>query len=161
VGWRFNKNLGLVVRLPPSIEEATTNDWPRAGSLNSESMDFSFALIDLASFVIEDARPRLFELVGHCSAYVDLHTYEHLPVQLVHPVGHVTHATGQDAAHGLVARDADAADRAVGADVGHLAAVAVDERGHAGARCSNQGLRAEVLLCVAAPLPTDARDAIR
>src|SRR3546814_20741248 len=86
---------------------------------------------------------------------------ERLPVQLVHPVRHVAHATGQDAAHGLVARDADAADGTVGADVGHLAAVAVDQRGHAGTGRGDQGLRAEVLLGVAAPLAAAARDAIR
>src|SRR5690606_28110734 len=53
-----------------------------------------------------------------------------------------------------------AADGAVCADVGHLAAVAVDQRGHAGAGRGDQGLRAEVLLGVAAPLAADARDAI-
>src|SRR3546814_5310097 len=54
-----------------------------------------------------------------------------------------------------------AADGTVGADVGHLAAVAVDQRGHAGTGRGDQGLRAEVLLGVAAPLAADARDAIR
>src|SRR3546814_19072777 len=94
-------------------------------------------------------------------AGLDIDGRERLPVQLVHPVRHVAHATGQAAAHGLVARDADAADGTVGADVGHLAAVAVDQRGHAGTGRGDPGLRAEELLGVAWPPAPDASDAIQ
>src|SRR3546814_5685222 len=93
-----------------------------------ESMAFSCAVIDLAAFGIEIDGERLFEMDGDLRAGLDIDGGEGLAVQLVHPIGHVPHATGQDATYGFVAGNADAADGTVCAHVGHLAAVAVDKR---------------------------------
>src|SRR3546814_15907959 len=80
--------------------------------------DWSSDVCSSDLFGIEVDGERLFEVDGDLRAGLDIDGRERLPVQLVHPVRHVAHATGQDAAHGLVARDADAADGTVGADVG-------------------------------------------
>src|SRR3546814_20441068 len=65
-----------------------------------ESMAFSCAVIDLAAFGIEIDGERLFEMDGDLRAGLDIDGGEGLAVQLVHPIGHVPHATGQDATSG-------------------------------------------------------------
>src|SRR3546814_12158276 len=121
-------------------------------------MAFSCAVIDLAAFGIEIDGERLFEMDGDLRAGLDIDGGEGLAVQLVHPIGHVPHATGQDATYGFVAGNADAADGTVCAHVGHLAAVAVDKRVHARTPRGDALLRNEVLLGAAAPLSPDPRD---
>ena len=104
---------------------------------------------------------RLLQMHGDLGAGPHVDRGEGLPVELVDPIGHVTHAAGQDAAHRLVAADTDGAERAVAVgDHGHAAVVRLDQRGRAGAGRGDQRLRTQVLLRVAAPLARDARDAV-
>src|SRR3546814_18922338 len=98
---------------------------------------------------------------GDLRAGLDIDGGEGLAVQLVHPIGHVPHTTGQDATYGFVDGNADAADGTVCAHVGHLAAAAVDKRVHARTRRGDERLRTEVLLGVAAPLSTSPRNPLR
>ena len=89
----------------------------------------SKAVIDAATFRVVVDGQGFFEMHGHFCTRLDVHRGERLAVELVHPGGHVLHATGEDAAHGFVRADAHGADRAVAAHVGDLAAVGVDQRG--------------------------------
>mmetsp|Transcript_21089 Transcript_21089/g.81859 ORF Transcript_21089/g.81859 Transcript_21089/m.81859 type:complete len:435 (-) Transcript_21089:1995-3299(-) len=121
----------------------------------------SDALIDPAPLGVVVDVERLLQMHRDLGAGPHVDGGEGLAVKLVDPIGHVADAPGQDAAHRLVAADAHRAERAVAVgDDGHAAVVRLDQGRRAGARRGDEGLRAQVLLRVAAPLAADAGDAI-
>src|SRR3546814_4058810 len=91
----WGSSFSLLVAQPPSTATARASARPL---FKFESMAFSCAVIDLAAFGIEVDGERLFEVDGDLRAGLDIDGRERLPVQLVHPVRHVAHATGQEAA---------------------------------------------------------------
>src|SRR5690606_32388068 len=142
----WGSSFSLLVAQPPSTATATDSARPRVKSVKFESMAFSCAVIDLATLGVEVDGKGFFEVDSDFRAGLHIDGGEGLPVELVDPVRHFLDATGENPAHGLLTTDAHSADGAVRADVGHLAAVAFDERGHAGTGRGDQGLRTEVLL---------------
>src|SRR3989344_1332901 len=146
----------LLVAQPQSVAVAAASRRPRVRSVKFQCMAFSNTVIDLAALGVVVDGKGVVEVDGDLGAGLHVDGCKGLAVELVNPLGHVAHATGQDAAHGLVARDAHAADGAVRPHIGHAPAVALDERSHARARRRDQGLGAQVLLRVAAALAADA-----
>ncbi|CEE70470.1 hypothetical protein XAC2852_470063 [Xanthomonas citri pv. citri] len=131
-------------------------------SVQVDRMASSGSVADLAALGVVVDLQGLFEVDGDLGAGRHVHRGEGLAVELVHPLRHLLHATGQNAAHGLVAGDAHGAQRAVAvAHHRNAAAVALDERSRARPGGRDERLRAQVLLRVAAPLPAHAGDAVR
>src|SRR5258708_7180708 len=120
-------------------------------------MDGSCGVVDLATLrvVIDVERP--FDMHGNSRAGLHVDGREGLPVEFVDPLRHLLDTTRQNTSHGLVARDADGAERPVAvADVGHSAVVLLDERRGSGSGGRDASLRPHGLPALPPPPPAHA-----
>src|SRR5690625_2755419 len=109
-------SFSLLVAQPAS---ATTASTTASRSIQIQDMGTSETVIDPAPLGVVVDGEWLLDMHGDLGARLDVDGGECLAVELVHPLRHLLHPAGQDAAHGLVGGDAYRSDRSVAADVGH------------------------------------------
>ena len=100
-----------------------------------------------------------FDMHRNLGTRLHIHGGEGLAVELVDPLRHILNTTGQNPPQRLIGGDADCAQRVAGAGIGH-AVVALDQRCRASSGGSDQRLRAQILLGVAAACTGHTGDAV-
>src|SRR5258708_13678857 len=114
-------SFSLLVAHPVSVVAASRTE---SALVQIRDMDGSCGVVALAPLrvVIDVERP--FDMHGNARAGLHVDGREGLPVEFVDPLRHLLDTTRQNTSHGLVARDADGAERPVAVpDVGHSAVV--------------------------------------
>src|SRR3546814_7044413 len=97
-------------------------------------------------------------MYSHLCARLYIHSGEGLAVKFIHPLRHVSHATGQNLAHGLVAADTCRAHRSVRPHVRRPTVARINKRRGTRASGGDERLGTQVLLSVTAPIARHTRN---
>src|SRR3546814_16413180 len=96
-------------------------------------------------------------MYSHLCARLYIHSGEGLAVKFIHPLRHVSHATGQNLAHGLVAADTCRSHRSVRPHVRRPTVARINTRRGTRDSGGDESLRLTVLPSLNAPHPRPHR----